>query len=74
VHVKVGAGDLEGWIGSVRMSQCEAVDMEIDFYLRVDCGFAGEALRCMIGAAARVVGGLVRFGKCAGKIWSLPLK
>jgi hypothetical protein len=42
-------------------------------YLRVGCESAGEALRCMIGAAARVVGGLVRFGKCGGKIWSLPL-
>jgi hypothetical protein len=36
-------------------------------YLRVDCESAGEALRCMIGAAARVVGGLVRFGRCGGK-------
>jgi hypothetical protein len=31
-------------------------------------------LRCRIGAAVRVVGGLVGFEMCEGRIWSLPLE
>jgi hypothetical protein len=72
MHVEVGAGDLEGWI--VVQDEFNVKRLWRLIYLRVDCESAGEALRRMIDAAARVVGGLVRFEKCEGKIWSLPLR
>jgi hypothetical protein len=72
VHVEVGAGDLEGWI--VVSDEFNVNLLWRLIYLRVGCESAGEALRRMIDAAARVVGGLVRFEKYGERIWSLPLK